>query len=297
MPCNSGVAWCKGPGGPGPKCMTCQKTPSDNIGKPGGSALPAKPGVMTPPLHAKPGAGQAFKPPPSSGAPKSPILPKGPVLPSSPIVPKGPVPPRSPVAAKSPSGPPKPADSQSSGYQWLGGGMDKAYYYKAGEKFGWLEFKDSGVMDREVLAYQKLNAIVSGYLPELNTKLAPPVNVTNQKQEVVQPVRGYWIEHIPHHKTLKPKMMTMEASPQAKLIVKGLASGQKETLKRSLEVIRKNLGAIAQSAGELSIAIHQHTGQAYVLDYAANQLGQVGGADLAKTADVGIGKLLDLVAK
>jgi hypothetical protein len=227
---------------------------------------------------------QAAKPPASVGLPKSPILPKVPVVP------------KSPVAAKSPASLQKPAaESQSSGYRWLGGGMDKGYYYKAGEKYGWLEFKDAEVMNKEVQAYQKLKPSISDYMPELNTKLAPPVNVVNQKQEVVPPVRGYWIEHIPHQKTLKPKMMTMEASPHAKTIVKGLAAGQKETLKQSLLAIRKNLGVIAQSAGELSIAIHQLTGKAYVLDYAANQLGQVGGADLATTADVGIGKLLDLV--
>ncbi len=281
--CEFGVAWCKGPGGPGAKCLKCQNKAADKVGKPGGGPLPAKPGVTQPVVQTKPGAGQPSKPPASIGTAKSPMLPKGPVLP------------KSPVAAKSPVSVQQPAESQGSGYKWLGGGMDKSYYYKAGEKYGWLEFKDADVMNREVQAYQKLKPTVSDYLPELNTKLAPPLNVTNQKQEVVQPVRGYWIEHIPHQKTLKPKMMTVEASPHAKTIVKGLGAGQKETLKQSLLAIRKNLRVIADSAGELSIAIHQLTGKAYVLDYAANQAGQVGGADLANTADVGIGKLLDLV--
>jgi len=180
--CKFGQKWCKGPDGPGAKCLDCQKEASAKIGKPGGGQVPARPGVSVPTVPAKPGMEQAAKPPASVGLPKSPILPKVPVVP------------KSPVAAKSPASLQKPvAESQSSGYRWLGGGMDKGYYYKAGEKYGWLEFKDVEVMNKEVQAYQKLKPSISDYMPELNTKLAPPVNVVNQKQEVVQPVRGYWI--------------------------------------------------------------------------------------------------------
>jgi hypothetical protein len=294
MACANNVGWCKGPAGPGPKCLQCQK---------GISATPAKP-VSGPPLPPKPGGtvqttatsravGQIPKPPvPVIGKAATPPLAKLPVQ-----QPKLPV-----QQPKLPAQQPKlPAQqvtlpAEASGYKWLGGGMDKGYYYKAGSKFGWLEFKEASVLKREVEAYTSLKAHLSEYLPQLDSTSPPPANVTNQKNQVVQPVRGYWIEHIPHQKTLKPKMMTMEASPQAKAIVKGLGEDQRKALQQSLLAIQKNLSLISQRAGELSIAVNQLTGRAYLLDYAPNQLGQVGGPDLESTAKVGLGKLLALVS-
>lgn len=180
-------------------------------------------------------------------------------------------------------------------YKWLGGGMDKGYYYESNAAMGWLEFNDEAVKVRELTAYGKLQPSLKDYLPAIDQEKSPPDKLVNQKDQKIDPQEGYWVQHVPHQKTIKPKMMVFQVIPPTDKIVKGLGPQLRKELKSSLETIKTNLALISQQSGEISIAIHEITGRAYLLDYAPNESGNVGGEDLQEKAGKGIDKILALL--
>lgn len=171
-----------------------------------------------------------------------------------------------------------------------GGGMDKSYYLKDGSNQGFLAFKDNNVIGRELKAHESLKELVPDNLPQIDKDKRAPVG-PNQEE-----MKGYWVQHVPHDKTFKPKMMAMMGPNRSlKDKIGGFTDAQKNELRNSLSNIKGKLPEISQHVGELSLAVHNESGKAYLLDYAANEAGEVGGEDLADQAGKGIDKILKLI--
>ncbi|MGL4552012.1 MAG: hypothetical protein ACRC33_12605 [Gemmataceae bacterium] len=188
----------------------------------------------------------------------------------------------------------------------LNSGMDKVYFTHTSLEgkvmdFGWIQTKPE-VKGRELQAMRQLNERLSaeskGYLPrvfdpETDEKASVPQSAVTKKGEAATlgADGGYWVEHVPHLTTFKPVMQKFGVS--AKVLNEIPKDGaRRENFIASLAVIQKDLPAIAKVVGELTFAIHNGTGQVYLLDLAPGEGGQAGGEDLANNAASGINKLL-----
>jgi hypothetical protein len=176
-----------------------------------------------------------------------------------------------------------------------GSGMDKQYWYGKGDKQGFLQFKspdaakNQATMDRELKAYRALHNIIPGNLPKIDNERSAPRQLEGKQ--------GYWVENIPHDQTFKPKMQRFEISNGLNRSIEQMTDVQKGNLETSLREIRANLPQISQHVGELSIAVHKDSGKAYLLDYAPNERGDVGGTDLEEISKTGIDNVLNSLAK
>jgi hypothetical protein len=295
----------------GPPSNTADHRAAAPIPESGETAGPPKPA----------GSGQKATPPPVPSRSTKPVLSPGPPKPagSAQKATPPPVPPRStkPVLSSGPSKPAAdtrgtevvsgeagrvtgsrkaPSDLQTEPeLEAKGSGMDKQYWYGKGDKQGFLQFKSSdaaknqATMDRELDAYHALHNIIPGNLPKIDQEKPAPRQLEGKQ--------GYWVENIPHDQTFKPKMQRFATSNGLNQSIEQMTDVQKGNLDTSLREIQAKLPQISQHVGELSIAVHKDSGKAYLLDYAPNESGDVGGEDLEKISNTGIDNVLNSLAK
>ncbi|TCI90675.1 eCIS core domain-containing protein [Tenacibaculum sp. M341] len=166
-----------------------------------------------------------------------------------------------------------------------GGGMDKKYFWNGGE-YGWLETSPE-VIEREFKAYEALSSL-NITLPRLIMTDGPTELRGKDGGSLGAPQNGYWIQHVPMDKTYKPAMMWSGTSMDFKRLLRFLPAEAKASALRGLNALKPKVDGISNIVGEFTLAIHQYTGEVYLLDFAPDASGKVGGDDLARNAKLGL---------
>lgn len=177
-------------------------------------------------------------------------------------------------------------------YQCLGSGMDKGFYYREGDRFGWIDAK-SEVIERELQAEEKLRNIAAlrDMIPAINRNLPSPRKEQLKNGNCSRQIRGhgYWVERVAVlGATFKPKVMVFrgELLKNYKNLFKKLETtdGMPDAVKlkrtaRAIVSLINELKPISETVSELTLALSDD-GSLKMLDCAPNESGQTGGEEL-----------------
>lgn len=192
-------------------------------------------------------------------------------------------------------------------YQCLGSGLDKGFYYREGDRFGYID-TSSEVKKRELKAEEKLRlfSALRNMIPEIDRTSPRPRDTQLKNGNCSRKLRGdgYWVERIETlGQTFKPKAMVFqgELRQNYKKMFRDLKTNDGKPdivrLKRtaqSLISLIHTLKPISNIVGELTLAL-SNDGSLKMLDCAPDESGGTGGDELYTYARQGLESSINFI--